>query len=53
MSLNFKRMCKLIGINFIFFKIRTCLEVVAKIVPNLELFVPYCFTRDLVGGKVV
>ena len=48
-------MYKLVGINFIlfyFFKIRTVLKVVAKMVPNLEWLFPFWFAEDLLWGKV-
>ena len=42
---------KCVDINFIFFLIRTFPKAVAKVVPNLELFFPPWFARDLLGGK--
>lgn len=50
---NFKGMYKLVVINFIFLKIRTFLKVVAKMVPNLELFFLFWFAKDLLWGKVM
>lgn len=35
---NFRGMYKVVGVNFIFFKIRTFHKVVAKMVPSLECF---------------
>lgn len=49
---NFKGMYKLVVVNFIFKKIRTFLKVVAKMVPNLELFFLFWFAKDLLWGKV-
>lgn len=42
---------KPVDINFILKKIRTFPKAVAKVVPNLELFFPPWFARDLLWGK--